>query len=203
MGARNETEGQTGSWEIHTESDGNLNWSVFYRNPLPSAQQITETHRASYIKTGKNQLRKRAAGFQKLDKILGSQVLFSTWLKAPRAGQKPSLCLISPSWASVKKYKTYFSMSHCPQQTTKLSKSSCFFSPVLLMKGPCSEMHSFECHIVVSPISLHPIVREHCHWKLENVALSGGTKAEVGQLHHTSQCNTPIFRKECGPPADS
>lgn len=38
MGARNETEGQTGPWEIHTESDGNLHWSVFYRNPLRSAQ---------------------------------------------------------------------------------------------------------------------------------------------------------------------
>lgn len=166
MGARNETEGQTGPWEIHTESDGNLHGSVFCRNPLPSAQQITETHRASCMNAGKNQLRKRAAAFQKLDKILGSQGLFSAWLKAPRAGQKPSLYLISPSWSNIKKYKTCFAMFHCPQQTTRLSKSSGFYSPVLVMKGPCSEMHSFECQTVVSPIPLHPIERAHCYWTL-------------------------------------
>lgn len=110
MGARNETEGQTQPWEIRTESGGNLRWSLFCRNPLSSAQQITGTHRSSYVNTGKNQLRKRAAAFQKLDKILGSQDLFSACLKAHRAGQKPSLCLISPSWASVKKCKKCYAL---------------------------------------------------------------------------------------------
>lgn len=165
MGARNETEGQTGPWEIATESDGNLRWSVFFKNPLPSAQEIIETYTASYMKTGKNQLRKRAAAFQKQDKILQSQGLFSAWLKAPRAGQKPSPCLISPSWVSIKSIRHVLICPVAPNRQQKC-QSSGFFSPVLLMKGPCSEMHSFECRIVVSPISLHPIVTAQCYWKL-------------------------------------
>lgn len=49
----------------------------FTEIPYPQLNRSTETHRASYMKRGKNQLRKRAAAFQKLDKILRSQGLFS------------------------------------------------------------------------------------------------------------------------------
>lgn len=40
--------GRRRPWEIHTESDGNLHWSIFYRNPLPSAHRSTETRSFPY-----------------------------------------------------------------------------------------------------------------------------------------------------------
>lgn len=92
---------------------------------------------------------------------------------------------------------------HSPWQTVKLSKSSGIFSPVLLLKGPCSENRSFEYLTVVSPIPPHPIVRAHYHQKLKSAAirLSSETKTGAHQPHHTSQCSTPTFRKEQGPSA--
>lgn len=204
MGARNETEGQTRPWESRTESSGNLHWSLFCRNPLSSAQQITETRRSSYMNTGKNQLRKRAAAFQKLDKILGSQDLFSACLKAHRAGQKPSLCLISPFWASVKKYRTRLLCPVAPQTYSKTVKELWFLLSSAADEGtllwnaliwvPQSSVTHFSSRRCKSTLLLkttvlhyHSVVAQRQKW--------------VSTITHHSA--TRPFLEECGPPSDS
>lgn len=81
---------------------------------------------------------------------------------------KKPLCPLFPPFeevsGSIRASHECCAVLHRPWQTAKLSKSSGFFSPVLLLKGPFSEKHSLGCHIVASPIPLHPIIRTRYHW---------------------------------------
>lgn len=162
--------GRRRPWEIHTESDGNLHWSIFYRNPLPSAHRSTETRRFPY--------ENRQDAAQKKEVVLsrgkrwycGPRVCsqLCCWLAKRTWSQwKKTLCPLFPPFeevsGSIRASYECCAVSHRPWQTAKLSKSSGFFSPVLMLKGPFSEKHSLGCHIVASLIPLHPIIRARYH----------------------------------------
>lgn len=109
-------------WEICTENDGNLHQSIFYRNSLPSAHRSTEMQSFPY-EDRQEAAQKRKWCFPEARDDTGFPgfvlSLAVGLLKGPGTGQKTSLCLISPSWASVKKYKSLtWMLWYLPQPPT-------------------------------------------------------------------------------------
>lgn len=156
------------------------------------------------MKTGKNQLRKRAAAFQKLDKILGSQGLLSAWLRAPRV--KTLSVPYFPFLSKCKEVWNMFCYVPLPPTDNKTVKELLF----LLSSAADEGTLLWNAFILMPNSSVTSISSSHCKITLllktidcciTNQLVAQRQKWFSTITHHSA--THMYFRKEYGLPADS